>query len=324
MSVMAAIGVDIGGTATKAGLISLDGQVLARVESDTPHHLSTSALVSLITDLVCQLVDGAGARGLSPRGVGVSICGSVDGATGVPVYINLKALEGFPIADHLARLFGIPVVIDNDMNCGVLGEHRFGGARDVDRLMVMTVGTGIGMAVMLDGQVLRFHEGTVGNPGHLIMVEDGPLCAAGCHGCLESLTSAAPIARLAESAARSARSPFLRDALDAKGSVSPFDVFCAAEAGDEAAHEIWRKVGAYLGRGLASWVEIFGPEVVIVGGGVALAGHWILEPIERELRRVGEPRYIERVREVRQSRLGKDSAMLGAASLVLAPEHTPL
>jgi glucokinase len=219
--------------------------------------------------------------------------------------------------------FGLTVVIDNDMNCGVLGEYRHGAGKNIDRLMVMTVGTGIGMSVALGGRVLRFNARTVGNPGHVIVSGDGPVCAAGCRGCVESLAAAGPISRLAEDLARSNRETLLRDSLAKRGSLSPVDLFHAAEAGDGPSQAIWNEVGTYLGRGLASWVAIFGPEVVVVGGGIALAGHWLLDPIERELRRVGEPHFVGQVREVRLSALGKDSAMHGAATLVLWPEDAP-
>jgi glycine/D-amino acid oxidase-like deaminating enzyme len=156
-----AIGVDIGGTATKGGLVTRDGKVLARFEQDTPPNLSTTQVVHAITDLLSHLLAESRALGATPLGIGVSVCGYVDSSGRIPDYINLRSLDHFPIVDHLEDKFGLTVVIDNDMNCGVLGEYRHGAGKNIDRLMVMTVGTGIGMSVALGGRVLRFNARAV-------------------------------------------------------------------------------------------------------------------------------------------------------------------
>jgi glucokinase len=322
----AAVGIDIGGSSTKLGLVTRAGDVLARDGVLTPHHLDGETIMAEITARLDILVAQARERGLDLAGIGVSVCGYMEPSGDTPDYINLHALDHYPLRRALIDRYQLPAVLDNDMNCGVLGEYHFGGGRGEERLMVMTVGTGVGMAVMIKGQVLRFHSGTVGNPGHIILDPNGPVCVAGCRGCLESLASAGPISRRAQDLARSARSQrptLLAEMLAERGSLSPKDLYLAAEAGDTPAQELWQGIGHWLGRGLASWVEIFGPEVVIVGGGIAQAGHWLLEPIEREMRRCGEPYFTRRVREIKQSRLGQDIAMLGAASMALFPEHAP-
>jgi glucokinase len=318
-----AIGVDIGGSSTKMGIVTLEGEVLRRDEQLTPQHLPGDVILESITEKLANLVSWAKEAGLSPRGIGVSLCGYLTSSGEEPDYINLHALDHFPILRHFQERFGLPVVMDNDMNCGVLGEYLFGGGRGANRLMVMTVATGIGMAVILDGVVFRQSAGTTGNPGHIILSPDGPTCVAGCRGCLESLASAEPIAHRAENLARSQRSPLLAAMLAEKEALTPEDLFHAAEAGDLAAQEAWEETGNWLGRGLASWVEIFTPEVVIVGGGIAQAGHWLIDPIEREMRRTGEPYFTRRVAVVKASQLGRDIAMLGAASFYLYPEYAP-
>jgi len=319
----AAIGIDIGGSSTKLGIVTQSGALLDRGDVPTPHHLDGETIIAGITARLDDLVFKASEQGLTLAGMGVSVCGYMEPSGDTPDYINLHALDHYPLRHMLIERYDLPAVLDNDMNCGVLGEYHFGGGRGEERLMVMTVGTGVGMAVMIRGQVLRFHGGTVGNPGHIILDPNGPVCVAGCRGCLESLASAGPISRRMEDLARAQRPSLLAKMLAEKGSLSPKDLYLAAEAGDEPSQELWQEIGQWLGRGLASWVEIFGPEVVIVGGGVAQAGHWLLDPIEREMRRCGEPYFTRRVREIKQSVLGKDIAMLGAASMALFPEHAP-
>lgn len=318
-----AIGVDIGGSSTKLGLVARDGQILRQAKQPTPQHLPGDQIFASISEKLAGLVAWARENRLFPKGIGVSLCGYLTASGEEPDYINLHALDHLPVARRFREQFALPVVMDNDMNCGVLGEYLFGGGKGVGRLMVMTVATGIGMSVILDGVVFRQSAGTTGNPGHIILQPDGPVCVAGCRGCLESLASAGPISRRAEDLARSQRSTFLSALLEEKGSLTPEDLFAAAEAGDLAAQETWEEIGKWLGRGLASWVEIFTPQVVIVGGGVAQAGHWLIDPIEREMRRTGEPYFTRLVREVKQSRLGREVAMLGAASFYLFPEFAP-
>jgi glucokinase len=276
-----------------------------------------------ITARLSGLMRWAEANGCEPQGIGVSVCGYLTPDGEAPDYINLHSLDGYPVLARLRQAFGLPAVMDNDMNCAALGEYLFGGGQGVRRLMVMTAATGVGMAVMLEGRLFRGSAGTAGNPGHIIVQPDGPICTAGCRGCLESVASAGPVSRRAEDLARSHRSTSLAAALARKGRLTPEDLYEAAEAGDQAAQETWQEVGEWLGRGLASWVEIFTPHVVIVGGGMARAGHWLIDPIEAEMRRTGEPYFTRRVREVKQSQLGREAAMLGAAAFYLYPEHAP-
>ena len=216
------------------------------------------------------------------------------------------------------------MVMDNDMNCGVLGEYVFGAGKGVNRLMVMTVGTGIGMSVVLNGEVFRRSAGhdRQSRPHHRAARRaDLPGGVPGMPGKCCILRADHTPRRRTWPAPNDPRR--WRRTLAAKGSLTPEDLFEAAESGDVAAQETWLEIGAWLGRGFASWVEIFTPEVVIVGGGVAKAGHWLIDPSEAEMRRTGEPYFTRQVREVKQSQLGQELAMLGAASFYLYPEYAP-
>src|SRR5512142_537283 len=319
----AAIGVDIGGSFTKIGLVAPNGEILYKDIHPTSPGLTTDTIISGLLARLAALIDWARANRVAPGGIGVSVCGYLEPSGEAPDYINLHALDHYPLLHTLRQAFGLPAVMDNDMNCGVLGEYVFGQGQGVRRLMVMTVGTGIGMSVVLNDQVFRLSAGTTGNPGHIIVQPDGPICPAGCRGCLESIAASGPIARRAEDLARSQRSTLLASLLTEKGKLTPEDLYHGAEAGDLAAQETWREVGTWLGRGLASWVEIFTPNMVIIGGGVAKAGHWLLDPSEAEMRRTGEPYFMRQVRAVKQSHLGQDIAMLGAAAFYLYPQYAP-
>jgi glucokinase len=318
-----AIGVDMGGTAAKLGVVTESGEILQSAVEPMLHDIPAEALMTNLVGRLRGLVSWTEEQDITPIGMGVSVCGYLEPDGERPDYINVHSLDHYPLKKRLTDEFGLPSVLDNDMNCGALGEYHFGAGKGVARLMVMTVGYGIGMGAILDGQVVRISGGTTGNPGHVIIEPNGPVCVAGCRGCVESLASAGPIARRAEEMARSQRKTILAEMLAEKGSLTPEDLYHAAEAGDKPAQEIWAQVGGWLGRGLAAWVEIFGPEVVLVGGGVAGAGGWLIEPMEREMRRVGEPYFTERVREVKPVGRGREATMLGAASLILFPEYAP-
>jgi glucokinase len=310
------IGVDVGGTTAKMALVTGDGKLLHRLEIEMPHDHPADELVARLDRAIGDLVEWAKGQGTPATGIGVSVCGFVTPSGDALDYINIHVLDGYPLKGHLEDLFELPVVLDNDMNCAALGEYHFGAGRGVNRLLVVTVGTGIGVGAVLEGQVVRMTAGTTGNPGHVIVHPEGPVCVAGCRGCVESLASAGPISRRAEDLAHSQRSTLLAEMLAEKGCLTPEDVFHAAEAGDPSAQEVWEYAGRWLGRGLATWVQLFGPEVVLIGGGVARAGAWLLDPIEREMRLTGEPYFTRQVRAVKRAAHTKDLGILGAASLL--------
>lgn len=315
------LGLDIGGTTAKMGIVSPEGEILRRAEEPMPHHLAAQTLVENVKQPATELLHWARQEGYDVLGCGVSVCGFITPDGERPEYVNVHALDGFPLRQELQGALDLPVILDNDMNCAVLGEYHYGAGKGVSRLLVVTVGTGIGVGVILNDQLLRLSSGTTGNPGHVIVDPHGPVCVAGCRGCVESLASAGPISRRAEALARSQRPTQLRRLLEDKGHLTPEDVFVAAEAGDLPAQEIWREVGEWLGRGLATWVQIFAPSVVLVGGGVAHAQDWLIRPMEREMRRVGEPYFTRQVREVKSASLKKELGVLGAASLFFVPRH---
>lgn len=318
-----AIGIDIGGTSAKMGVVSDDGQILRFLDLPIQHQLPADELVKNLINGLQDLKDWSLTRQLNPIGLSVSICGYMDPSGEQPDNINIHSLDGYPLKTHLQNDLRLPAVLDNDMNCGVLGEYYFGAGKGIDRLMVMTIGFGIGMGMMTGGRVVRTNAGTTGNPGHVLVEPDGPYCTAGCRGCLEAVASAGPIGRLAEDLARSKRPTMLKEVLIKKGCLTPEDVFKAAEAGDKPACEIWEQVGIWLGRGLITWVQIFGPEVVLVGGGVAKAGRWFIPSMENKLRRSGEPYFVRRVRDIKPAGLGRNAAVLGAACHFFYPENAP-
>lgn len=310
------IGLDIGGTNAKIGLVSRNGNILRSATEPMPHNKSAEHLMQKLTMRIQSLINWGMKKNYELMGMGVSVCGIVNTDGDKPDYINIHALDHYPLRAHFETEFNIPVVLESDMNCAALGEYYFGDRKGTTRLMVTTIATGIGMGMIVAGKLVRTNFGTTGNPGHIIVDPTGPICIAGCRGCLESLCSSSAMSHLAEAVALSQRDTLLSALLAEKKRLTPKDVFIAAEAGDKYAQMLWGDVGRWMGRALATWAGIFGPEVIIVGGGMANAGHWLIDPMEREMRNCGEPYFIRQVKEVAQSSLGVNIAMLGAASMV--------
>ena len=237
---------------------------------------------------------------------------------GVPVTTVHLPLTDVPVRDILSERLGVPVVLDNDATCATIAEWRFGAARGASDVLVLTLGTGIGGGIVTNGQLVRGATGAAGELGHMIVDEDGPLCACGHHGCLEAVASGSALGR---EGLRVARALDQRDsdsalarALAAGQEITGFLVTELAHDGDPAARDVVALIGARLGVGIASLVNGFNPEVVVVGGGVSAAGELLLQPA----REVVAARALSPSRDVVKivpARFGAESGMLGAAAL---------
>jgi glucokinase len=226
---------------------------------------------------------------------------------------NLHAIEGIPLKDELEERTGLTATVENDANAAAWGEFRFGAGSEVDHLIFLTLGTGVGGGVISHGILLRGAQGAGGELGHVTIQATGPRCACGNRGCLEALASGTAIARRArEVASEKPGSALGRLAVERK--VLGEDVTKLARGGDAAALEVLEETGTWLGIGLAGFINIFNPKVVAIGGGVARAGNLLLEPARREvhLRALSPARDFV---EIKEATLGPESGVLGAAAL---------
>ncbi len=304
---MNAVGVDVGGTKIAAGLVSPEGEVLAEARYPTPH--SPGRLVETIVRVVQEVSDGH-----EVGGVCLAVPGLILAQENKVVFSpNLRAVEGIPLKDRIEPEIGVPLVIENDANAAAWGEFRFGSGSEVDHLVFLTVGTGVGGGVISHGVLLRGAQGSGGELGHVTVQATGPRCTCGNHGCLEALASGTAIGRRArETAVENPGSALGRIASRRK--VLGEDVTELARKGDEVAISVLEETGTWLGVGLAGFVNIFNPEVVAVGGGVMEAGDLILASARRELRLRARPPSRDLV-EVQVATLGPESGVLGAAAL---------
>ncbi|MGN6576356.1 MAG: ROK family glucokinase [Nocardioides sp.] len=306
------IGVDVGGTKIAAGVVDEKGAILSRLRRESPAE-DTAAIQRTISDLIEEL-----RAGHDVVGVGVGAPGFVDVSRATVLFAPNLAWQDEPVKDDLERSTGLPVVVENDANAAAWGEFAFGAAADADDLLLVTVGTGVGGGIVLDGQLHRGTFGIAAEIGHLRIVRDGRLCPCGNRGCWEQYASGSALVRDAQEAA--ALTPEAAAALveraggDPEAITGPM-ITTAAQDGDSFAIERLGVLGMWLGEGIASLAAVLDPGVVVIGGGVSEAGDLLLDPIREHFRANLTGRSHRPELAIRAATLGNDAGLIGAADL---------
>ena len=313
------IGVDIGGTKVLAGEVDADGTVVRTARRTTPGRRVEVRLVEdALTEAVMEVADG---RPIA--GVGLAAAGFVDAAGERVMFAPHLPWRGDPTRSRLEARWGVPVALDNDANCAARAELALGAARGHGDVLLVTMGTGIGGAVVLGGTLLRGRNGMSGEFGHMQVVPGGQACECGGAGCWEQYSSGNALVRYAQ--ARIDTAPFDEGvtALEELCGGDPLQltgpmITQAAEAGDPLARQAFAVIGEWLGVGLANLVAAFDPELLVIGGGVSAAGDLLLAPARAALSRslVGSRHRV--VPHVVRSSFGPESGVVGGASLARA------
>jgi len=301
----------VGGTKIAAGVVTPEGRILKETRYPTP--ASPGRLVESIARSILEVKDG-----FEVGGVCLAVAGLILAEENTVVFSpNLHAVEGIPLKGELEPRIGLPLTLENDANAATWGEFRFGAGSEVDHLVFVALGTGIGGGVITHGLLMCGAQGAGGELGHVTIQSTGPRCACGNRGCLEALASGTAIRRRArELASDHPNSALGRLAADRK--VLGEDVTRLAREGDEVAIAVLEEAGRWLGIGLAGFVNIFNPEVIAVGGGAMAAGELILETAREEvLLRARRPS--RDLVEIKEATLGPRSGLLGAAALARDP-----
>lgn len=304
------VGIDLGGTNAQGAAAASDGTILKRGKIPTRSAQGAHTVIADLADMVRDLADGQ-----PVCAIGLGVPGLLDLENGVCLFSGNLNWERVPIAAKLTELTGAPVYIDNDVRVAALGELAQGQARGCKDFIYITVGTGVGSGIFIDGRLLRGPRWSAGEVGHMVLDPQGPACTCGSRGCLEALASATAIAR--EGRAAAAKHP---DSILNKLAVRTEDmdaalVFKAANLGDPAAAQVVDAAMAWLGIGVANLVNIFNPELVVIGGGVSLAGDKLLTPVRNQVQRLAMPVQRETVRIV-TSALADSAGVDGALELV--------
>ena len=307
-----ACGIDVGGTKIAGGVVDRDGRVLAHATVESPaEHVEAieEAIVGLVNDL----------RAEHPiEAVGVGAAGYVDASRSTVLFAPNLAWRNVNLRAELEPRLDLPVVIENDANAAAWGEFTYGAGADVDDLLLVTVGTGVGGGLVLDGELYRGAFGVGGEIGHLRVVRDGQLCGCGKHGCLEQYASGSALVRNARAAA--AGGGHAADDLVARAGGDPHAIdgpliTQAAQEGDAFAVEQLANLGRWLGEGIAALATVLDPAAVAVGGGVGDAGDLLLEPLRVSFARHLSGLPYRPLAEVRPATLGNRAGLIGAADL---------
>jgi glucokinase len=306
------IGVDMGGTKLLAGAIDTGLSVHHRVQRSLTG-LDQSSLLDVAVDAVEETRDAVGG---DIAAVGFGIPSLIDQRTRRAVLaVNLPLLD-VPFADIMAERLGLPVFVDNDANMAALAEHRGGAARGCTEAVVLTVGTGIGGGLILGGELYRGAVGAAAELGHVVIDMNGPPCQGNCpnHGCVEAMASGTALAREALRVARERPRSRLGRALTAGRELAGPLVTELAHDGDKAALDVLELIGRRLGVALATFTNIFNPEVIVIGGGVIAAGELLLSAARAEVVARALPPSRDEVRIV-AAEFGVEAGMIGAAAL---------
>jgi glucokinase len=306
--------IDLGGTKILSVVVNDQGEVLGQDVRPTEPEGGPDAVMGRMRDSLVTALAGAG-PGFRLSTAGVAAPGPIDFDAGVVVEApNLHGWQDVPVSRRLGELLGVPIVIENDANAAAWGEFVLGAGRGVRHMIYLTISTGVGGGLVLDGRLYRGADGAAGELGHVPLVEDGPPCGCGAHGCLEVLASGTAIAREATDVLAAGRAAGLRRLVPAGGEVTAADVHRAAQEGDADARAIIEQAGRHLGAGLTAFVNIFNPDLIVIGGGAAKIGAMLLDPAVAVMQRRAMRLARERVRIV-PAALGDLAGALGAAAL---------
>lgn len=270
----AAIGIDVGGTGTKAGIVARSGEVLLHEELPTDSNAATKGALHIMDELLRR----AGEVGAEVTVVGVGAAGFINSAAGAVTFAPNVVYDDPQIAAALYARTGLPVVVDNDANVAAWGERVYGVARGSDHLVLVTVGTGIGGGIIEGGRLVRGYTGAGAELGHVVVERDGAQCNCGLRGCIEQYASGQAIARMAREAVLDDPASTIMSFASSVDSITAYDVARAARQLDPTAREVMRNAGIYLGICLSNIANLFDPETIVLAGGVIRAGEPFLGP----------------------------------------------
>lgn len=310
------VGIDLGGTNIKAGIVNKQQEIIAQGSVPTNVQRPYQDIIKDMAELVQSLLQESHLKLDDVEGIGIGSPGTVDAKTGVVVYSNNFDWENVPLAEELRKYFNYKIAVSNDANCAALGEVKAGAARDYDNVVLLTLGTGVGGGVVVNGKIFEGGHAGGAELGHTMLVRDGEQCTCGRKGCLEAYASATALIRQTKQAAMEHKDSKIyeycgHDITKINGKT----VFDAAADGDEAAQEVVAGYISYLGDGIVDFVNIFRPDKVLLSGGVCNQGTNLTDPLNAYIRKycfAGERGIIP---EVVTATLGNDAGIIGAAAL---------
>ncbi|MBC5637209.1 ROK family glucokinase [Ornithinibacillus sp. BX22] len=310
------VGVDIGGTTVKIGILKASGEIMQKWEIETNKSSDDTAVMNDIWESVLGRLTELAIDLHNVLGIGIGAPGFIDGEKGY-VYeaVNL-GWKDFNLADYMSSKTGLPVYVENDANIAVLGENWLGAGNQSNDILAVTLGTGVGGGVIAGGKIINGVNGTAGEIGHITVDPNGYPCNCGRKGCLETIASATGIVRQAEKFMEDDPSCKLAQIQNQYGAITAKHIFELAANGDENSIQIVNHTADILGLVLANLAVTVNPSKILIGGGVSKAGDQLLQPIKKSFTKYALAR-TSRACEIRIAELGNDAGIIGAAYLVI-------
>ncbi|HMM03906.1 MAG: ROK family protein [Prevotella sp.] len=308
-----AIGIDIGGTNSVFGIVDKRGHIINQGSIKTGAYKEINEYVDHLSAGVQEIIDQVGGSG-NIKGIGV---GAPNGNffTGCIEFApNLPWKGVIPLAQMLTDKLNIPVALTNDANAAAIGEMTYGAARGMKDFIVITLGTGVGSGIVVNGQLVYGHDGFAGELGHTTAIREGRMCGCGKKGCLETYSSATGVARTAKEYLQTRKDPSVLREL-AIDEITSKDVYDAAVKGDKLAKEIFEYTGQVLGESFADFVAFSSPEAIILFGGLIKAGKLIFDPVRKHMEENLLPIYRNKIKLLMSELKESDAAVLGASAL---------
>ena len=312
------IGIDVGGMSIKAGVADINGNVLHKTTIVTRGNYDAEYTISNdIHKLIVKLLDEANIPEEKIAAVGIGQAGSIDSERGIINFWNNIPMKNVHVVEELKKWHKMPVFIDNDANVAALGECVFGAAKGLRNVMLVTLGTGVGSGIIIDGKIYRGEYGAGAEAGHMRIVMNGEPCTCGGRGCWEAYASVSALIRQTKAAMEKHPESMMCSIAAEMGEVNGITSFKAARAGDKAALEVVARYIEYVGTGLVSLQNIFRPQIFLIGGGISKEGEFLTAPLEKFVqdgmfdKETGDPV------KIRPAALHNDAGILGAAALAI-------
>lgn len=311
------LGIDLGGMSIKAGVCDDNGSIIAKKSCVTVRDEDGDRIIDDMAKLCLEVIDEAGLSINDIEYAGIASPGSADSDRGVIIYAATLPFLNYPIADKLSQRTGIKkVFIDNDANAAAKGEAIYGAAKGVKNSLFITIGTGVGGGIIIDGKIYSGFNFSGAELGHIVVEKDGLPCPCGRNGCLEVYASASGLIMLTKEKMRvDIKSEMWNICNGDINAVNGKTAFDAMKLGDRSAAEVVEKYIGYLACGITNFINIFQPEVLSIGGGISKEGETLLAPIRSIVEKEQYSRHSDKKTVIKVAKLGNDAGIIGAASL---------
>lgn len=310
------IGIDVGGMSIKGGICTKDGKVLHKTTVKTRVY---DEKVSISEDIIATITNLLAISNLTVKnikGIGIGQPGSVDSKLGIIRYSNNIKLTNIPLVAEVKKAFDVPVFLNNDANCAALGEYKFGSGKGFNDVVFVTLGTGVGSGIIINGKLFEGKACAGAEAGHTVIVKDGVQCNCGRKGCWEVYASASALIRQTKAALNIFPDSKMHAIIkENNGVVDGKTSFIASKAGDEGGLFVVNQYIDYVGEGLLNLANVFRPDVIIVGGGISHEGEYLTDKLNKDMQTLTYGAAYNPKVFVTVASLGNDAGILGAAAL---------